>query len=38
MLDCQKDINQILQENSDLIKLLSSTTFEDCASIENSHL
>lgn len=38
MLECQKDINTILQENADLIKMLQNVNFDDCNSIENSHL
>lgn len=38
MLEYQKDISHILQENAELIKMLQNVGFDDCQSIENSHL
>jgi hypothetical protein len=38
MLEYQKDITSILQENAELIKMLQNVGFEECNSIENSHL
>lgn len=38
MMEYQKEIGTILQENADLIKMLQNVGFDDCNSIENSHL
>lgn len=38
MLEYQKDISQVLQENAELIKMLQNVGFDECNSIENSHL
>lgn len=38
MLEYQKDISTILQENADLIKMLQNVGFDENTSIENSHL
>lgn len=38
MLEFQKEIRSILQENEDLIKMLQNVAFDDGNSIENSHL
>jgi hypothetical protein len=38
MLEYQKEIRSILQENDELIKMLQNVPFDDGNSIENSHL
>lgn len=38
MLEFQKEIRSVLQENEDLIKMLQNVAFDDGNSIENSHL
>jgi hypothetical protein len=38
MLEYQKDITRILEENAELIKMLQNNGFDECNSIENSHL
>lgn len=38
MLEYEKEIRSILQENDELIKMLQNTAFDDGNSIENSHL
>lgn len=38
MLEYEKEIRSILQENDELIKMLQNAAFDDGNSIENSHL